>query len=369
MSKTLDYHVVISGWADTTDFGIGSTVAYIANPTNLAWTEYINDVGECFFTLSQTDSMIPKLRNDLNQMRHMRIYRNGQLVWGGWLGETDETPEDVIIYGYNYLSGLYMLHSDWNQEWTNENVGDIISDLWTRANSGITGSRMGWMGTGTIQNPVTTSGGAVDLTLPLYKVYYKRILSAMQELVAYSISDTTNHVVFEITPGGTFNLWKDLGSSLSNVTFAYGDGAIRHYRRLRVPIDRRTALLAVGSSPIGATLREEVTAAANISAYGRLEEAIYFSWVKNSTQLGRVARARLQRAKRIDTDLLVTFDRDAIIPARATDSLIALGDDITIDLPKGISSTGSETKMIVGQQVVVTRGSENVRLLLADALA
>lgn len=364
----IDYHIVVNEFLDTTDFGIGETSAYIANPTTLAWTEYLNDVGECFFSLAQGDPMIEHLRTDLDTMKHLRIYRNGELVWGGWLGEADETPDDVIIYGYNYASGLYMLHSDWGTEYVDAEVGTIIEALWDRANVDLSKSRMGWMSQGTIQAPVTTSDGAVALELPLYKLYYKRILTAMQELVAYSISDTTNHVIFEITPAGVFNLWKDRVTTTSNVRYTYGEGSVRYYRRLRVPIDRRTVLLGVGSSPISLTLRDTEEATAKMNQYGRLEEAIYFSWVKDATQLDRIVKQRLKRVHRVDSDLLVTFDRNAIVPYRATGAEYALGDDITIDLPAGLSNSGAEVKMVTGQQTLYHRGAENVRLLLADRL-
>lgn len=364
---SLDYTVVLRSFADTTNFGLGNTAVIIENPHYLAWTEYSNDVAEAFFTISQEDPKAVAIQSLIDIRGHMEVYRGGEKVWGGWLGESDENGTDVIVYAYNYNSGLYDLLTDWNQIWTGQQVDTIITNLWDRARTGLTGSRVRWMTTGTIETPVTTSGGGTPLVLPFYRAYFKRILDGMKELTAYAISDTTNKVNFEITPAGVFNLWKNRGSSMTDIRWRLGDGKVRSFRRLRVPVDRRSKVYGVGSSPLDLTLRDTETNATLVSSMGLSEEPVYMTWVRDATELARVTKLRLQRAGRVDTDLFVSFYGGVITPFRATGADYNLLDTATFQINKGMSVV-AEDKIIVGQQVIFYRNVENVRVLLADRL-
>ena len=359
------YSVVIRGFADTTDFGPGDVIAFVANPTNLAWTEYINLPGEAFFTLRQDDPLTTLLRDYIDIRPHMQIYRNGQIVWGGWLGETDETLDDVVFYGYSYLSGLYDLITAWDVSWTSANVSTIISDMWTRAHSTLAKSRMRWMTTGIIQSLWSSDAQDTVLTLALYKASYKRLLTGMAELAAFSISDTSNHVVFEITPTGTFNLWSDRDTARDSLQWSLGNGKVREFHRFRRPVDRRTVLYGVGLSPTDVLLNKSKTATTLYNAMGRSEEPIAFSYVRDDDELSRVLLTRKKRASRVDTDLTLTFYRDLWVPFRANDSDYNLGDTVQIELNHGITNI-SDTKVVVGQQIIWYRQSENVKVLLGD---
>lgn len=362
------YTVVVRAFADTTTFGPGDVVLMMDDIHNLAWTEYINDVGEAFFTVSQSDEKIHALREYIDIGAHLEIRRNGTLVWAGWLGEADETYEDAIIYGYSYVSGLYTTLSTWGQEWTATGVHTIMDALWDAAVAK-TKSRIGWMTVGTVQDLRTTSGGATTLEMPLYKIYYKRVLDAFKELAAYAISDTTNRVAFEVTPAGVFNLWRSRGNDLNDLRWRMGEGGlIRGYRRIRMPVDRRSNLLAVGSSPNDVELQYEAANTTLRDSMGRTEEPVFLQWARDQAELERVLKLRLSRAGRVDTDLLIMLHSDSIVPFRASGQDYQLGDQITVYLNRGLSRNTSDTKLIVGQQVVYTQMSENVRLLLADRL-
>lgn len=368
---TPKYNVVIRQFDGAPGFGKGTVVAMFDNALNVGWSEYINDVGEAFFTLSQDDPNMPSLVGNrmLLDMLHMEIYRDNELVWAGWLGEADENNDDVIFYGYSYLSGLYYLLSDWDQEWTNANVSTIFSDLWTRAKTTLTWSRMNWMTTGTIESPVTTSGGAVTLTMPFYNIFKKRILMAYKELAAYAISDTTNHVSFEITPAGVFNLYKNRGTdNTTRTTFQReGPGRIRNYRRLWNPVDWRSTIYAVGSSPNDIDLQEEEDNS-SLENIGRREEPIFLQWVRDATELQRVAKLRAQRAGAENTDLIISMYPNTIVPYRATGADYALADTFTVDPGRGLSASNPESKIVVGQQIMFARGAENVRVLFTGNL-
>lgn len=340
----------------------GDVIADFENAKNIGYSSYLNDVGEAFVTINQDDPKALALRDWVDADAHINIYRDTDLMWGGWLGEMDETDTDFICYAHSYESTLFWLHTAWETEYVSSQINTIIQDLWNDGQAK-SESMTQWMTDGTFEAPVTTSGGGTPINLALYKASYKRLLFAMQELVALSISDTTNRVIFEITPSGTFNLWKNKGLNLTDIRWSYGGGSIIGYRRYRVPADRRNVLLSVGSSPKDLVLRDEEGTPP--AGEGRREEAIYLPWVRDADELDRIAKLRLVRAKRVDSELSLVMAPGTVIPARATNSSYELGDAVPVYIKNGVTDIDG-LKLVTGQQVVVYRGKEHVRPLLQD---
>lgn len=350
-----------------TGFAPGSTLAELDLAKNLGWSEYLNQVGEAFFTMTQGDRKMLDFYSRILEPLHLEIYRDGTQVFGGWLGETDENETDVIFHAYSYVSSLFWLHTDWDIEWSGAQINTIVSDCWTRATT-LTDSMLAWSGSrpGTIEAPVTTSGGSTAIVLPKYSANHKRLLFVMQELAAMAASDTTNRVIFEMTPGGTFNFWKNRGSTLAGTRWQYG-GAVVGYRRLRAPMDRRNVLLGVGSSPHDIVLRRTDENTSDRSTNGRREEALYYSWVRDATELERVNKLRLTRGLRDDNQLALSFMPGRVIPARAAGADYQLGDYVPVLIENGVTQI-NENKLVTGQQIVVTRGVEHVRAIVQDSL-
>lgn len=357
------YKVVVSEF--TTNFEPGDVLVIFERMKNLGYSHYVNDVGEMFFTISQDDPKAALIADRIEERLPVQVYRGDDLVWGGWIGETDETQSDMVVYCYSWESGLFELHTDWGTEWEDKTIAEIVQDLWDRAQT-LTDSRMAWMSDGTFQAPVTTSGGAIDYVQPLYRVYYKRLLFAIQELVAAGISDTTNRVVWEITGGGTFNLWKDRGQDIDQ-RWEWGDPRILGYRRIRLPVDRRNVLLGVGTTPRDVALRTTQADAVDRAANGRAEESIYLQWVRGETELERVVKHRLKRAGRADQQLALTFAPGTLTPFRAAGQDYRLTDTVMTVINHGGSNL-SQRKMILGQQVLLHKGQEIVRPILGDRL-
>jgi hypothetical protein len=361
------YQVVIKDFADPagSDYAPGDIVAIVENATNIGWSEYINEVGEAFFSMSQEDPKILLMSEAVNHGKHCLIYRNGELIWGGWLGEADENLHDVVFTAYSYVSGFYHYVMPWDKEWTAIDADQIIEDAVDEA-IGKTHSKVNWFTKGTIQTLWVEAGGPTTLALPLYRAPYKRVLTVLREIATYAISDTDNRVKFNVTPAGVFNLWRDDKNTLDDIRWQIGDGKVRNFQRIRLPVDRRNEILAVGTSPKDTTMRKTITKTTFRDNEGLKQEPIYFSWVKNSTQLERVAKIRASRAVRVDTDLYLSFFKDTVVPYRATGQDYGIGDLVTINLSHGLSTITGDQKIVVGQQVISSQGGEFVRVLLAD---
>lgn len=371
-----EYTVMLRDHTDAAngDFSPGAVIYQITNPTYLGWSEYVNDVGEAFFTLSQYDSTAHRLAlflTDgaavLNLRPHMEIWRNQTKVWAGWLGEIDETETDVVFYGYSYLSGFYDLLTDFVDKQIDVTVSSLVSGYFDDA-VGKTDSRVHWFTKGTIENPWTDDTQTVGITMPLYRTSYKRILVAFKELAAYAISDTSNKVIFEVSPfTGTFNFWRDRDPTGNVQPFAFPDGQVRSFRRIRRPILRRSKLVGVGASPTAVLLQSSHSNGLN-NQIGLSEEPILLSYVRSQDELDRVIKSRSRRAGRVDSDFYMSFHSNTINPYRSLDQHYTLGQTITSSLFKGASFNNRETKLISGQQIVYHRMAENVRILLTDNL-
>jgi len=360
------YRVQVRAWADTSTFGPGAIIAEFENPMNVGYADYINDVPEAFFTIQQDSRYAPLLRG-YEGRSHVWIYRNDELVHQGLWLETDNSPDDIVIYSYGYLAALYWLHTDWAQEWTSAQVDTIITDLWNRAQTTHTQSNVGFVGDGTIEAAVTTSGGATPLVLPLYTTYYKRILFAMKELAAFSIGDTTNTVIFEIPPAASpvFNFWKNRGADKPDVRFEWGDKKIAWYADRKYGVWQRSELLAVGSSPNDILLRKSVTDSTVMTSIGRRQESIFLAWVRDDTELDRVMDLRLSKAVRNDTDLMLRLYPDSLDPAPASSAGYRMGDRVYVKIDRGLTNYDGYLR-VIGTQALSSRGSENVRLMLQE---
>jgi len=348
-------------------FGVGPTICEFRDPWNVGWAKYLNDVPEAFWTVSQDDPALDVLQRNRIGIAHATVLRDDRAVWRGFTGELEGTERDVVMYAYGYAAHLYWAVAPWNMTWANATIGTIASDLWDRA-KGVADSPLGWVTTGTIEAPVTTSGGSTALALPSYKLYYKRILHSLKELVAVATSDTTNVCYFEIahsatptTHTNTFNLWKDR-SDLSSVVLKYGHNVMSFGDRY-APILTRNHLIGVGSGAHNLLYRKNVSQAGGSHGYtlfGRRHEPIYFSWTRDEQDLERVVKLRLAKALRADTDLSLR-----LVPGALDPSTLRLGDRFPVHVQRGITRIDKEMLM-VGIQVIANRGAEVVYPIMLD---
>lgn len=364
-----EYRVQIFAFANTTTFGVGALVAELELAKYIGYADYLNDVPEAFFSLNQEDPKLASLMSYVGRS-HIRILRNDQIVWTGWLMDSDESEEDVIFYGYGYTAGLFWSVTDWNQTFIKQQIGQIVSALWTRAKSGLSQSTLGFVTTGTIEAPVTTTGGATPIQLELYTAYHKIILYAMRELAALSIANTGNTVVFEITHSATptFNLWKDRGAQKPNALLEYGNQILR-FRRQRSLVYRRNDLYVVGAAPHNLVLRSNPNDTADFNTWGRRMGSTFFSWARDETELSRAASRRLTLAKREDSDLRLSLKANSVVPPGASGSLFILGDEIPVRINKGVTQINGTYFQVVGHQTIAMRGVEVVHLLLQEPVA
>jgi hypothetical protein len=366
---TPKYRVLVYAPLADSTYGIGAQIAEFAHAKNIGYADTLNDVPDSFFTIDQDDPQLPQIAGYQGR-GHVRILRDDVVVWAGWFGmEHDANERDVIFVNFGYLAGLYFLPSDWNVKYTAAEVGTIVSDGWTRAKTTITNSPLNFVATGTIQSPVTTSGGSTSIVLPTYAMFYKRLLFMLREMAALSVSDTTNTVVFEITHSTpTFNFWKNRGVDHPDIVWAYGDAVVSGFSDYQMPVDRRTSILGVGSSPTSALLRYEWTApGADIAEFGARIEPIYLSWVRDQTELTRTTTQRGAIARKTSVDLTIKFAPNSVVPPGGTGAGFRMSDTVRVRVNRGTTQVDA-TRLITGFRVLVLGGNEYLRVVTRPAL-
>jgi len=379
---------------DPANYAPRKVVAQLNWVKNIGYGGYLNDISECFFTVNQDDPMIAKIVDPTTTdgsglYRHVQILRDGATVWQGWLGNWDATATDVVFHAYGYISLLFLQVTKWNRNWQNTDLGKIIEELWDGASSA-TDSLLSWVTKGTIQNPVTTSGGSTAINMPQYRLYYQPVLNAIKALASLAVSDTTNVVQFYIgldpnpaSPTGcSFELRKNLTTHRTKIVLTYGDGLVRDFRERNLLAYQRNAVRAVASGPHGQLLRSEQNITSGFlktSAVGVRAAPLFFSWVRNQADLDRAAKRRMRRASRAQVELTLRLYPDKFTPPtladpelRGADDL-ALGDTLDVAINRGItlisdSSYAPEKMMVSGFQTLFVGGHEYVNLMLQSPL-
>lgn len=354
--------------ASSGGFGPTTLIAEFENSKNMGWERHLNDVSTAFCTINQDDPKLSGLRAYKNKA-HVQITRDNETVFRGIFGGHSATGQDCVLYAYGYEALLYSLETDWNTRWQDAQIDTIVSDLWTRAKSDLTYSPVGFVTTGTIQAPATTSGGSTAIVVPLYRVYNKRILFNLRELAALGISDTTNTVYFELahslTPTDktvTFNFWKNKSTDRTDIKWEYPNGLVRDFLDEQEPILARNHILSVGSAPNDILLRQEQTQASGTYGYetiGRRMEPLYFAWVRDEDELDRVTKLRLARAIRPEPDLRLFLQSNKVPPPGVTGANYNLGDRIPVKVKRGYTDI-DESMFLSGVQVLSVRGEERV---------
>jgi hypothetical protein len=362
--------------ADTAnDFAVGDLIAEFQNAKNVGYAWYLNDIPEAFWTVNQDDDKIGIRSHE--GLAHVFILRNNEVMWRGILSEHDAVNEDVIYYAYGYEFLLYHLYTVWGMKWKGAYIagftGSVINRLWKRARE-IVYSQAAWISTGTIETPVTTSGGSTPIKLNTHKLYYKRILHAMKEVTAIATSDTTNVVFMEMDypldptdHSVTFNYWKNKTTDREGVRLTKPGNVIDFSDRY-VPIFNRNQIYGVGTGPRGQLYRATASQGSGprgAVAFGKRHESIYLSWVRDYDELLRISRLRRAKAMREDVSISVRTYPDTLLPARATGSGYNIGDRIRVDVQKGDTAI-DKLMFVVGEQVVWSGGREFVQPLMED---
>jgi len=362
------YRVLVRAFSTDFAYAPGLVIAEFDRIHALAYADYANSVPEAFFTVRQDDPKAVALR-DRGGRAHVEIWRGSDLVWVGWASlERDANSDDAIFYCYGYLAEFFWLHTGWKALWTTATVAKIVEDtwLWIRFKER---SRLQWITQGTIEAPPTTAGGSTAITLNRYEAYHKRALFLMQEMAAIGASDTGNSTIFEITHSQApqFNFWKDRSRDLADVRWEWGSGKVQGFREYVMPVYHRNQVYGVGQNPRTAVLQKEATDMVDMEEWGRMEETLFFSWVRDETELDRALKLRMRKAIQHDHQITLSLFPGAEVPPGTALSKWRIGDTVPVKIDRGVTYLDGR-QQVVGYMVSLFDGQEYVRPILQESL-
>jgi hypothetical protein len=364
-------------------------IAEVINPfpldgagTIFRFSKELSDFGQCTFRVSAFDQLLTQYGDVFKPHQyHLRIRRNGKIVWQGAIIENAKRTKDyieVVAAEYEfYLNKILVKRSSVNPgTGSADNVFRIFNSgsMGTAVTNMINESLAVWktgtnansilanMTVGTIENPnfppnMTNSTGAaisgawsfstnLQLTYDFQSVYY-----ILKSFGVYAYAD------FYIDNDLTFNFKKFVGNDHHyDVNFTFNKQAgqpslsnITDYNLPRLGQRMVNNLWGIAADTSGTILDDPETDQTSVSEYGLLEGVAAYSDVKDKNILKARTTAELPLVSTPDpTNAIVMLDETVAYPLGVWD----IGDLVTINIQNtGVSL--KDTRRIVGVTVAV----------------
>jgi len=199
--------------------------------SDLQWERYENEVGACRFTIPYSDFKLTSSSVQSGQ-GEVRIYREDDLVFQGFIAQVQDTKDGATIYGLDFKECLkWYRSSDFNPpnppiKYEDVLIGTQFIQVIFDQIGARTGSILGsYIVRGTIENPVEDGGGSPKLITK--SVVDEDFFSLLQEMIAISRAGSPQgawkqDTVFDISlseTAPTFTFLKDVGVDQPDARF------------------------------------------------------------------------------------------------------------------------------------------------------
>jgi hypothetical protein len=373
----IEYAILV--YASGSTFGpSGECIAEIHDAVNLGWSRYDRLPGKAFFTLPQTSPLIstvnivtdPNLIADGPSTYHVEFWRittaGAARVFRGILMDTDDTGDDVVYSAYDYLSLLSLSRSAFKGLYPNKLLGtEIVAPEWAAALA-VGSSLVGFVSTGTIEDPVGIDGSTAIKTNAQFGTIDQSRLQLFFDISEMGRANTGYRVTFEITDGLAFNFWKNkiraapyelsLNGTVTDYEFSPGG---THYRN-------DLATVGVGSTGGASELTAVGDAVSQLHTMGRRQDvtplktlAGISAGLPETDQMQAALEQALRRAIDYPGNLSVRVERGTIAP-----DVIQMNDIVPCEIVNGRDAL-TKSPFVVGERVLYDESGEDVDLLLA----
>lgn len=365
--------------------GALTKVAEIKNPMQLGssgnilmFTKELSEFGQCHFRISAFDPVLTQFGDVVQPHQyHVRIRRNGTIVWQGAIIENPKRTEkfiDVVAAEYEwYLSKILINRSSadpngggnddiyriFSSGGMDTAVTAIINE--TITNFGTNGI-LGNMTVGTIQNPnyppnmtdangnpLTGAWAFVALTNQL-QFDYQTVLYCIQQMAIYTVAD------FYVDSSLAFNFVKFHGRNKQNsVQFRFfqqsgqAQSNIVSYNLPRLGQQTVNHIWGVATDDTGVILHKDQPDSASITTYGLMEGVAAYNNVSNAGILSaRVANELPLVSKPVTLAATVVLNETTAYPLGVWD----IGDIVNLDIQNN-SVVFNNNMRVVGVSVAV----------------
>lgn len=263
----------------------GTLKAMFTDARDIGVSSYANEGGEMYFTIPWNHAQIDEIKP---WERHYEVTRRNpstgdyDVVGVGLIDDYDATPDEVIVYGIDYLSLFELSISGANTSYTDANVGTIIQSELSYAitqpgetNKSITAH----ITIGTIDTPSLTTTVLTSLQSRLE--FIRQIIDIYQ-------SDSSVRPIVSVTRSAPFTVSFDqnAGQDRERRRLDYG-GVVRDFRYVPGFANFGTDAWAIGQKREGATVLTSHQIYASQVTYGIIQKGTLFIDVVNQAALDR----------------------------------------------------------------------------------
>lgn len=271
----------------------------------LRYSKELSDYGEAKFRLRSNDPLLTTFGDIIEPHKyHIRIRRNGTIVWQGVIVDNTERTKnyiEVVAVQYLYYLDKILIRrdaetvsGDGKDNFKLFNSGTMSAAVSTILSNAVSdfGSNhpLATLTAGTVENPDYPKG-FTDGTNALTGAWSFSSTIALQfdyQTAYYVLKAFGNYTNadFEITEDLVFNFKKFIGNRDNNVTFHYGQrGNIVDYNSTRLGRRMVNTLWGLAVDTDGKYLHSEQSDSTSVNTYGKLQDAIGFTDVKDDNYL------------------------------------------------------------------------------------
>jgi hypothetical protein len=335
--------------------------------SDFEYDDYENQSGICRFSVPTND---PKLANlqDLEKFIKMFVYRNGILVWQGFLAFTEDDINKTTFYGLSLLECLKWYRVGYNSVYTNKKIGsEIISPIWDAIDSR-TGAILGdLIKKGIIEDPYAT-GGTTPKTVTR-TTFDEDFFTLCQEMIAIADADSPSGAWVQNTvmavslseTAPTFSFKRNVGSDKPLEIFEL-DSEIsdfiydQDFRYIRNDVKG----LAIVSGP--QVLNKTETDSDSRTSYYLREISTLFDNISSQSELDEQTKEFLSSNKDVQDNWYLSFTSK-----KAPYEGYLMGDNIKIRINRGRVQLDGYFR-VIGMEVSVTNdGIEIPHIVLQEA--
>lgn len=274
--------------------------AIIDDAKNIGTMARANGAGEMFFTIPYNHPVISEIKPF---QRHYRITRlqgsddanpvNQVVVATGMVLDVDDTEDEAIVYGTDYMGMLNFSITASSTTYTNTALSTIVLNELTAAINA-TDSPLGFT------TAITGSGDieTTSRTSTLVTAYEPR-LGFLAGVAEVSMASTTEAAILRLSEGQSLPHWQYITNvtTTTDLRLEYG-GMVNHFEMTGLYSEFATRIDAVGVKRDGAAViyATGTVTSSPTSTWGLIERAKLYTNVVNAAALSAMAQRDARRA-------------------------------------------------------------------------
>jgi hypothetical protein len=353
-------------------FGPNVKLAELWDLRNLGWSRYDRMPGRGFFTLYQSSPHLSSIIPIITHVRITRVAPSGNVeVFNGIVSDYNSTGDDVMFDIYDYVSLLSLSRSGYRTMYPTKLVGsEIVSPQWTLAKNA-TYSPLGFVATGTIEDPLGTDDTTPIKTNAQFGLMDQMRLALFYDMTEMGRANTNHHVTFEITRTATFtfNFWKNKGT-LRGIPLVLG-GSVSDYAYAPNWAALRNDLATLGTTVGGGAAEVVKTDETSASVFTRRQDVFAIKTLAGivgssveADQQQAVAARMVRSATEGTPALWLTLVPGVIEPFTGWD----ICDTMPVEIVNGVDSITGNWR-VVGARAIVDEPGERTQVLVEKVLA